>query len=87
MTRPHNWRVYLIGYREVWVAQNILLCQRLMRECDFAAVAPFGIPVGQMVGAATIVPGRECQKLPETIVCLRHEYDGKVIIVQEPSKA
>lgn len=79
-----EWRLYVAGFRQTWANANMELCKRLIRECDMTLNHPAGISVGERFSTYDIIRGKNPQEeLPEEFICIRHEYNGKVIVVQD----
>jgi hypothetical protein len=73
----------LIGFNPTWADANVSLCRRLIRESDFCATAAEGIRIGDHFTTRVIEKGRDGKTIPSELVCVAHEFQGKVIIVEE----
>lgn len=80
-----RWRCYLIGFNEPWSKANKSLCEQLIKDSDFSAVCPHGLKVGEQFSTKVLFESidTDARGIPERLVCIGHEHQGKIAIVQE----
>lgn len=78
-----KFKAYVLGFRQDWANTNMNLCKRLIKESDFCIDRSQGITIGENVSTYTISRGNPTLNIPRNMVCIGHEYNGKVVILTE----
>lgn len=83
-----RYRAYVLGFKPEWSNANQNLCKRLIAESDFCIKRAEGIAIGENVSTYTISEGKPGSiSIPRDLVCVGHEYDGKIVLIEPAPKA
>jgi hypothetical protein len=77
-----QYRAYVLGFRPEWANVNRNLCERLIAEVDFCIDRSSGVAIGERLDTYLLARGNPDIAIPRKMVCVGHEYEGKIVIVE-----